>query len=145
MKFFKKIFGSFLIALLLISSTLVVYAVDLFYDKIQHKNVEDQVLSHTGGAGIGGIAHDSLAGVNQAGAGITNGHISAAAQSISGDKTFANSVIVTEDLTVSGTMKADGSSGGCLMMRDTDDLGWTECKTLDGVMTCAIDADGICD
>jgi len=42
-------------------------------------------------------------------------------------------------------IKSSGISGGCLMFRDTDNNGWTECKFLDGVMTCAIDADGICD
>ena len=41
--------------------------------------------------------------------------------------------------------KADGSVGGCLMLRDTDDAGWTECCALDGVLSCAIDADGTID
>ncbi len=41
--------------------------------------------------------------------------------------------------------KADGSTGGCLMLRDTDDAGWTECCALNGVLTCAIDADGTID
>jgi len=44
-----------------------------------------------------------------------------------------------------GTVKVDGANGGCFMMRDTDDSGWTECKALNGTLTCAIDADGICD
>jgi hypothetical protein len=44
-----------------------------------------------------------------------------------------------------GQFTLDGSSGGCLMMRDTDDAGWSECDFLNGVMTCSIDADGICD
>jgi hypothetical protein len=42
-------------------------------------------------------------------------------------------------------IKIDGSSGGCLMIRDTDDAGWTECFTLNGVLSCTVDADGICD
>jgi len=44
-----------------------------------------------------------------------------------------------------GQVTLDGSTGGCLMIRDTDDGGWTECDALDGVMTCSIDADGVCD
>lgn len=44
-----------------------------------------------------------------------------------------------------GQVTIDGLTGGCLMIRDTDDAGWTECRTLDGVMTCSVDADGICD
>ena len=54
-----------------------------------------------------------------------------------------------EELHVEGTgnvgVKIDGSSGGCLMIRDTDDAGWTECFTLNGVLSCTIDADGLCD
>jgi hypothetical protein len=42
-------------------------------------------------------------------------------------------------------VKIDGSSGGCIMMRDTDDAGWSELTTLNGVPTWTIDADGICD
>ena len=42
-------------------------------------------------------------------------------------------------------IKSSGTSGGCLMIRDTDNAGWTKCKVLDGVMTCATDADGVCD
>ena len=44
-----------------------------------------------------------------------------------------------------GQITMDGSTGGCLMLRDTDDAGWTECDALDGVLTCSIDADGVCD
>ena len=44
-----------------------------------------------------------------------------------------------------GQATLDGSTGGCLMLRDTDDAGWTECDALDGVLTCSIDADGVCD
>ena len=43
-----------------------------------------------------------------------------------------------------GDVRVDGSSGACLMLRDTDDAGWTKCTTLDGVMSCSIDADGVC-
>lgn len=44
-----------------------------------------------------------------------------------------------------GQITLDGSTGGCLMIRDTDDAGWTECDYLDGVETCTVDADGVCD
>lgn len=44
-----------------------------------------------------------------------------------------------------GQITLDGSTGGCFMLRDTDDAGWTECDVLDGVMTCSTDADGVCD
>ncbi len=38
----------------------------------------------------------------------------------------------------------DGSSGGCIMVRDTDDSGWSKGTLLNGVITWVIDADGIC-
>lgn len=44
-----------------------------------------------------------------------------------------------------GQIDLDGSSGGCLMIRDTDDAGWTECSALNGVLSCSTDADGQCD
>jgi hypothetical protein len=44
-----------------------------------------------------------------------------------------------------GQATLDGSTGGCLMLRDTDDAGWTECDALDGTLSCSTDADGICD
>lgn len=44
-----------------------------------------------------------------------------------------------------GQMTLDGSTGGCLMLRDTDDAGWTECDALDGTLSCSTDADGVCD
>ena len=47
--------------------------------------------------------------------------------------------------TGTGQLTLDGSLGGCLMIRDTDDAGWTECDVLDGVMSCSSDANGICD
>lgn len=34
---------------------------------------------------------------------------------------------------------------GCMILRDTDDAGWTECFALNGVLSCTIDADGVCD
>lgn len=44
-----------------------------------------------------------------------------------------------------GQFTLDGSTGGCIMLRDTDDAGWTEIDALDGVLTATIDADGLCD
>lgn len=44
-----------------------------------------------------------------------------------------------------GQLTLDGSTGGCIMLRDTDDAGWTECDALDGTLSCSVDADGICD
>jgi hypothetical protein len=43
-----------------------------------------------------------------------------------------------------GSMRLNGTSGGCMMLRDTDNAGWTKCTALNGVLTCAIDADGVC-
>jgi len=36
------------------------------------------------------------------------------------------------------------ASNGCLILRDTDNNGWTKCTALNGVLTCVIDADGLC-
>ena len=44
-----------------------------------------------------------------------------------------------------GQLTLDGSTGGCIVLRDTDDAGWTEIDALDGVLTASIDADGLCD
>jgi hypothetical protein len=44
-----------------------------------------------------------------------------------------------------GQVTLNGASGGCLMFRDTDNGGWTECNALDGSLTCSVDADGSCD
>jgi len=44
-----------------------------------------------------------------------------------------------------GAAELDGATGGCLMIRDTDDAGWTECTALNGTLSCSIDADGVCD
>ena len=48
-----------------------------------------------------------------------------------------------ETLGVNGGIKMQ-SSTGCLMFRDTDNAGWTKCTALNGVLNCAIDADGAC-
>jgi hypothetical protein len=37
-----------------------------------------------------------------------------------------------------------GDSSGCIMLRDTDNNGWTKCTALNGVLSCATDGDGIC-
>ena len=44
-----------------------------------------------------------------------------------------------------GQATFDGSTGGCIMLRDTDDAGWTEVDALDGVLSASVDADGLCD
>jgi len=45
-----------------------------------------------------------------------------------------------------GKVSASGSTGGCLMIRDTDNGGWTQCDALDGTLSCsADDGDGECD
>lgn len=54
-------------------------------------------------------------------------------------------VVLSSTTSGFGAFTGYGSSGGCLMFRDTDNAGWTECKFLDGVMSCATDADGVCD
>ncbi len=38
-----------------------------------------------------------------------------------------------------------GSAQACLMLRDSDASGWSECEVLNGTLSCATDADGICD
>ena len=45
----------------------------------------------------------------------------------------------------SAQITINGASGGCLMFRDTDNAGWTECNALNGILTCSLDADGVCD
>jgi hypothetical protein len=52
---------------------------------------------------------------------------------------ISGSIVVHDSLYI----RSDGD--GCIMMRDTDDAGWTECFTLNGVMSCTTDADGVCD
>lgn len=37
------------------------------------------------------------------------------------------------------------SAASCMMYRDTDTAGYTECFWLNGVQSCSIDADGVCD
>lgn len=61
--------------------------------------------------------------------------------------TASGNNIVASSSTASGfgVFHAHGTSGGCLMIRDTDNAGWTECKALNGTLSCGIDADGICD
>jgi len=49
------------------------------------------------------------------------------------------------DVNIDGSLTLDNGGVTCIMMRDTDDAGWTECNSLDGALTCSVDADGICD
>ena len=39
-----------------------------------------------------------------------------------------------------GSVIIDGSNGGCLIIRDTDDAGFTYCTTLNGILTCSMTA-----
>lgn len=39
-----------------------------------------------------------------------------------------------------GIVEIDGSSGGCLKIRDTDDSGWTYCTVLNGALSCSTTA-----
>jgi type II secretory pathway pseudopilin PulG len=39
-----------------------------------------------------------------------------------------------------GIIEVDGSTGGCLKIRDTDDAGWTYCTALDGTLSCSVSA-----
>lgn len=55
----------------------------------------------------------------------------------------------TVDTTFYGNVTSEGGviiskSNSCLMLRDTDDAGWTKCTALNGVLSCATDADGVC-
>ena len=59
--------------------------------------------------------------------------------------TTPRSIVDIDKGTGVGQVTIDGSTGACLMLRDTDDAGWTECDALDGTLTCSVDADGICD
>lgn len=59
----------------------------------------------------------------------------------------ASSRIVSMDGQSAGTMQLNifGTNGGCIMLRDTDSAGYTECDALNGALSCSIDADGVCD
>jgi len=75
---------------------------------------------------------------------------SGAAYSFAGSNSSWSYIGDTGNMTIDagtgfGQYTADGSSGGCLMVRDTDDAGWSKGKLLDGSVTWATDTDGICD
>jgi len=59
--------------------------------------------------------------------------------------TAPTSILDIDKGTGYGQITVNGSSGGCMMFRDTDDAGWTECSYLNGTQTCTLDADGVCD
>lgn len=61
--------------------------------------------------------------------------------------TASGNNVVASSSTASGfgVIMLHGASGGCIMLTDTDNAGWTECKALNGTLSCATDADGICD
>ena len=54
-------------------------------------------------------------------------------------------VDASDNMTVPGSITTGTSGASCLMFRDTDDAGYTECFWLNGVQSCTIDADGVCD
>lgn len=65
----------------------------------------------------GAIAHDSLAGINQAGAGIANGHINASAQSIVGAKTFTD--LSVDNINIdANTISSTDTDGDILLLPD---------------------------
>jgi len=57
----------------------------------------------------------------------------------------ANRTQFQMNVDIDGGLKLNNGSATCIMMRDTDDAGWTECNSLDGQLICSIDADGVCD
>lgn len=52
----------------------------------------------------------------------------------------ADDIELTDDYRWTGTHAFD-----CIMFRDSDDAGWSECEALNGTLSCATDADGVCD
>lgn len=60
-----------------------------------------------------------------------------------------NRALTQEEITLlyNAGVGTEGQAGpyGCLMFRDVNMQGWTECNTSAGTMTCTVDADGICD
>lgn len=69
-----------------------------------------------------------------------------------GTSRFDAAVEVNGAATVSGILTANSgivldspaNTGGCLMLRDTDDAGWTKCTALNGTLSCVVDGDGVC-
>jgi len=53
---------------------------------------------------------------------------------------IADSTATSAKLTI-----GDTDSAACIMLRDTDAAGWTECNALNGTLSCTTDADGVCD
>jgi len=60
-----------------------------------------------------------------------------------------NDIEVSGDIYVNDEIYADitlyAEYGGCFMILDSDGAGWTECSALNGTLSCATDADGVCD
>ena len=66
--------------------------------------------------------------------------------STAGDlQTSGVSIDDSNNMTVPGNITTGTSGASCLMFRDTDVAGYTECFWLNGVQSCTIDADGTCD
>ncbi|MFA6458565.1 MAG: hypothetical protein WCV72_04245, partial [Patescibacteria group bacterium] len=60
-----------------------------------------------------------------------------------GTTTPASELHINDSLGI-GQITLGGLNGGCLMIRDTDGDGWTQCTTLNGTLSCTWDDDGIC-
>lgn len=57
--------------------------------------------------------------------------------------TVENDIPTTQSF--SDSLYITGGAGSCIMLRDSDDAGFSECQVLNGTMSCATDADGVCD
>lgn len=54
-------------------------------------------------------------------------------------------LLVDDDIEAQAIYSNEGfTTSGCMMYRDTDDLGWTKCVALNGELNCSIDDDGVC-
>lgn len=45
---------------------------------------------------------------------------------------------------LTGDLHVGGTGSGCIMMRDSDDGGWTVVTALNGTLSSTIDLDGLC-
>jgi hypothetical protein len=56
-----------------------------------------------------------------------------------------NHVEMGKNTLIEGDLRLDNAESTCIILRDTDNAGWTECNTLNGSLSCTVDSDGICD
>ncbi len=54
--------------------------------------------------------------------------------------TAPSALLDLDEGTGRGIIEIDGSTGGCLKIRDTDDAAWTYCTVIGGVMSCSTSA-----